>query len=97
MHRRSNDVRYLTVGLAIIVLTAICCTNVAAQQPQKSPAAPPAKSQATPVAPAPSSPAYTVPDADRIVLLVRASLLTLNDALQSGNFSVLRDRAAPSF
>lgn len=38
-----------------------------------------------------------VPSAEKLVLLVRLSLLTLNDALQTGNYTVLRDRAGPSF
>ena len=38
-----------------------------------------------------------MPDAEKIVLLVRNSLITLNDALQTGNFTVLRDVAAPGF
>lgn len=38
-----------------------------------------------------------LPDAEKIVLLVRNSLITLNDALQTGNFTVLRDRGAPGF
>lgn len=38
-----------------------------------------------------------MPDAEKIVLLVRNTLITLNDALQTGNFTVLRDRAAPGF
>lgn len=38
-----------------------------------------------------------MPDAGTIVLLTRGTLLTLNDALQSGNFTVLRDVAAPAF
>jgi hypothetical protein len=38
-----------------------------------------------------------MPDAEKIVLLLRASLLTLNDALQTGNFTVLRDMGAPGF
>jgi hypothetical protein len=33
----------------------------------------------------------------RELLLIRLSLLTLNDALQTGNYAVLRDRAGPSF
>ena len=57
--------------------------------------------RATPSAAAPASapqtPQLVMPDAERIVLLVRTSLLTLNDALQTGNFTVLRDVAAPSF
>jgi len=38
-----------------------------------------------------------MPDAEKIVLLVRTTLITLNDALQTGNFTVLRDIAAPGF
>ena len=37
------------------------------------------------------------PDAEKIVLLLRNTLITLNDALQTGNFTVLRDRGAPGF
>ncbi len=38
-----------------------------------------------------------MPNAEKIVLLVRNSLITLNDALQTGNFTVLRDQGAPGF
>jgi len=38
-----------------------------------------------------------MPDADKIVLLLRSTLLTLNDALQTGNYTVLRDMGAPGF
>jgi hypothetical protein len=38
-----------------------------------------------------------MPDAEKIVLLLRTSILTLNDALQTGNFTVLRDMSAPGF
>jgi hypothetical protein len=37
------------------------------------------------------------PDAEKIVLLLRNTLVTLNDAIQTGNFTVLRDRGAPGF
>jgi hypothetical protein len=37
-----------------------------------------------------------MPDAEKIVLLVRTTLITLNDALQTGNFTVLRDIGAPA-
>ena len=42
-------------------------------------------------------PQLAMPDAEKIVLLVRTTLITLNDALQTGNFTVLRDIAAPGF
>ena len=38
-----------------------------------------------------------MPDDTQVLLLIRTALLTLNDALQSGNFTVLRDVAAPGF
>jgi hypothetical protein len=44
-----------------------------------------------------SLPRVSMPDAEKIVLLVRNTLITLNDAIQTGNFTVLRDRGAPAF
>jgi hypothetical protein len=38
-----------------------------------------------------------MPSAETIVVLIRKSLLTLNDAIQTGNFTVLRDVGAPGF
>jgi ABC-type transport system substrate-binding protein len=38
-----------------------------------------------------------MPDAEKIVLLVRGTLITLNDAIQTGNFTVMRDKGAPGF
>ena len=38
-----------------------------------------------------------MPDAEKIVVLIRTAVLTLNDAVQTGNFTVLRDIAAPGF
>ncbi|MGK2923412.1 MAG: hypothetical protein ACSLE4_11630 [Methyloceanibacter sp.] len=43
------------------------------------------------------SPNVAMPGAEKIVLLVRNSLITLNNALQTGNFTVLRDQGAPGF
>jgi hypothetical protein len=45
----------------------------------------------------PAQPSAVMPDADKIVLLLRSTLLTLNDAVQTGNYTVLRDRGAPGF
>ncbi len=69
----------------IAVLVGGVPMRVRAQQPPATPAA-----QA-------ASPQVALPDADKIVLLIRTALLTLNDAVQTGNFTVLRDKAAPSF
>ena len=46
---------------------------------------------------APAQPQVVMPDAEKIVLLLRTSLLTLSDAIQTGNFTVLRDIGAPGF
>ena len=50
--------------------------------------------QATPL---PAQTHVVMPDAEKIVLLLRVTLITLNDALQTGNFTVLRDMGAPGF
>lgn len=39
----------------------------------------------------------SVPPAERVVLLIRSTLLTLSDALLTGNYTVLRDRGSPAF
>ena len=58
-----------------------------------------AYAQTPPPGQAPAAPRSQVmmPDAEKIVLLLRTSILTLNDALQTGNFTVLRDMGAPGF
>lgn len=44
-----------------------------------------------------AEPDPSTPDAQTLAILVRTSLLTLNDAIRTGNFTVLRDTAAPNF
>ena len=63
---------------------------LASDPAQVQPAAPTADAR-------PSAQQVVVPDAERIILLIRTTLLTLNDAVQTGNFTVLRDVAAPGF
>jgi hypothetical protein len=45
----------------------------------------------------PEAPEVILPSAETIVILIRTTLLTLNDAMRTGNYTVLRDVAAPSF
>lgn len=49
--------------------------------------------------PAPPSASQTrpIPDAYRLNLLIRTTLIALNQANQTGNYTVLRDLASPSF
>jgi hypothetical protein len=42
-------------------------------------------------------PEVVTPSAEQTLILIRATLLSLNDALGTGNYTVLRDLAAPSF
>jgi hypothetical protein len=71
---------------------------LAQNKPGPKPAAPPAAAQPKVQSPSqPSQPQVVTPDAEKIVLLLRNTLITLNDAIQTGNFTVLRDRGAPSF
>jgi hypothetical protein len=58
--------------------------------------APPATSEAKPGPKAAGTSATTV-SAETVLLLIRSALLTLNDAQQTGNYTVLRDRGAASF
>ena len=44
-----------------------------------------------------AQPQVVAPDAEKIVVLLRTTLITLNDAIQTGNFTVLRDKGSPSF
>src|SRR5262249_42774939 len=64
----------------------------AAKPPHPLPSQPQSQRPGTP-----SRPQVGMPDAQKIVLLLRGTLSTLNDALQTGNFTVLRDVAAPGF
>jgi hypothetical protein len=52
---------------------------------------------AWPVSAQTTPPQVAMPDAEKIVLLLRSTPLTLNDAIQTGNFTVLRDVGAPGF
>jgi hypothetical protein len=70
------------IALAIV----LCCAVVAVMAQQKAPV--------PPVSPAPPTLPVTL---DQSLYLIRTTLLTLNDANRSGNYSVLRDLAAPGF
>lgn len=38
-----------------------------------------------------------MPNERQMMVLIRTTLLTFNDAVQTGNYTVLRDMAAPGF
>lgn len=100
------------LAIAIFAVLALPCaaeTPVASPKPTppKSKLRPPAKTN-TPAVSGQAQPAgqkqlvrpgdnIAPPGPELIVLLVRTMLLTLNDALRSDNFTVLRDLASESF
>lgn len=81
---------WLMAGLSVHA-QAPAPTQGKSNAPDKGKAAPAAK------APVPEAPRYVMPTGEAIVMLLRSSLLTLNDAMRTGNFTVMRDVAAPAF
>lgn len=71
-------------ALCLVLFVGGCSGAFAESKPAANQAAPPAAQ-------------VVMPDPEKIVLLLRTTLLTLNDALQTGNFTVLRDTGAPGF
>jgi hypothetical protein len=85
-----------TIRAVIPAFVVICAMPIGATAQAEGNAPPPAV-KASPAA-APKVPDKPVlPDPDKIVLLIRTTLMTVNDAVQTGNFTVLRDKAAPAF
>jgi hypothetical protein len=71
-------------------VTCLLAMAVAVSLVSVSACAQPAEPKPAPVEAAP-------PNAEQIVVLLRTTILTLNDALWTGNFTVLRDVSAPGF
>jgi hypothetical protein len=97
--RRSIILRRWLPGILLSAGLAWALTNAPAQ-PQ------PAKPKHAAAAPAKKAPAEapkkqeqpTMPvSTEQALYLIRSTLLTLNDANRSGNYTVLRDLAAPDF
>jgi hypothetical protein len=90
--------RWFSAGLAVIACAVLVTPLV-----QRESSAQPAPTTATQKAPATKSkiPAASTTSLqvspEQILYLIRSTLLTLNDANRSGNYSVLRDLASPGF
>src|SRR5712692_1755052 len=89
--------RWLT-GVLLILLAAVLTwslTSVLAQQKPSPPKPAPAQQQPQQqqTQQQPAMPVST----EQALYLIRSSLLTLNDANRSGNYTVLRDLATPDF
>jgi hypothetical protein len=90
MNRVGRTHRLLfTLTVAVVLIGLLPLVGSGQEPARKAPAA----SHAAPAA----APKVAMPDAEKIVLLTRTTLLTLNDALHTGNFTVMRDMAAPGF
>ncbi len=93
--------------VASLVTTGMAAAQEAPQQkgPQseKEKAAPKAKTPAPPAAgpaqptPGAPSPAQTIPEPEALLILIRTTLIALNQANQTGNYTVLHDLGAPTF
>jgi hypothetical protein len=82
------------LAAALLTLTPTD-TSAAPATPAPKAKAPAAAKKAEPSAAQPqSAPQVSV---EQMLYLIRSTLLTLNDANRSGNYSVLRDLAAPNF
>src|SRR6267143_426658 len=75
--------RALIIGLALVAVSA---TSVATEE--QRPAQPPATASQPPALPV---------SLEQALYLIRSTLLSLNDANRTGNYTVLRDLAAPDF
>jgi hypothetical protein len=100
---RTIILRWL-IGIFLVAGLAWALASALAQQPAPKPAAPaPAKSAPT-ASPKPQQqqqaqqqqPSMPV-STEQALYLIRSTLLTLNDANRSGNYTVLRDLATPDF
>lgn len=74
-----------------LFLTGGMCATTFAQEPKKVDGAASAGAREQL-----AKPATKIPEADELLILIRTSLLALNDAIATENFTVLRDRVAPS-
>ena len=92
-------------NLSILMGLAVALMLPFASQAEKAakPAAAPAPSAATPAAaqpaaaPQPAAAAATPPSPEQLVALIRSTVMAVNQANLTGNYSVLRDLGAPGF
>ncbi len=88
--------RALVASLYIALAVLACGPARAGQAPgakEAAPAAPPPAS--SPNQPATASPTLAVPQPEVLLVLIRTTLVALNQAVQTGNFTVLRDLGSP--
>jgi hypothetical protein len=85
------------VVVSVALLLGFGAAISAEKKPRPKPTTQNAPQHQAPQSDGQSQQQVVMPDAEKIVLLLRNTLITLNDAIQTGNFTVLRDRGAPGF
>lgn len=85
--------RIVSVLLLMVLQLMLLPGSVSTAGAETAPAPAPEKAARAPASP----PEFRIPDGPVLSVLIRRTLLTLNDANLSGNYTVLRDLAAPGF
>ena len=101
----SSRFRHATAAVMMLFVAPALAGDVRAEPGVSDPASSTApakaksKPKAVPAVPAAPQPAQqpALPGVDGVLYLIRSTLLTLNDANRTGNYTVLRDLAAPDF
>jgi hypothetical protein len=93
--------RLLTLVLLPVSLLAGTAPPALGQTQPQQKSAPPGQAAARPATQTgsqqQSQPQVAVPDANKLAILIHTSLIALNQANLTGNYSVLRDLGAPGF
>jgi hypothetical protein len=95
--------QFVGLGLAAVILTAVSAClvlsrpSIAIAQQTNEQLAQSDPEQASPKEGEKKQPPPSVPSDEVLLILIRASLIALNQASVTGNYTVLRDIAAPSF
>ena len=93
--------RALVASLCIALAVLSCGPARAGQAPGAKDAAAAGKEAQPPAAPpqqsAATSPTPAIPQPEVLLVLIRTTLVALNQAVYTGNFTVLRDLGAPAF
>lgn len=85
----------MTRGIETFFVALALVTMSPAAWPAETSKTPPKKSEVAPAVAKPKAPA--VPDDYKLTMLIRTTLIALSQANATGNYSVLRDLAAPDF
>ena len=87
-----------TLCVAVSLLFASARNTLAQPKAPETKSQPPSAPKETPRPAAPAAQQKLMPvSIEQAIYLIRSTLLTLNDANRSGNYTVLRDLAAPGF